>query len=358
VTDRRTFIAGLLATGLVPTLTWADAGSPAFVSAARRADGSFGLCGLSTTGQIVFECALPGRGHAAACHPIQPEVVAFARRPGTFAVVVNCVYRRESARLTAPDGRHFYGHGVFSGDGTLLYTTENDYDAARGMVGIWDVSRGYARMGEVPSGGVGPHDIRLMPDGQTLVVANGGIETHPDTGRTKLNLHAMRSNLSYLDALGQVADQLDLGELYRRHSIRHLAVGSDGRVAFAMQWQGDSAARPPVLGLHHRGGQSGLFDAGVQSRAEMRGYAGSVAIAPVGHAIAVTSPRGGVCQIFGKGAFQEHRLPDVCGVAGLNEGFMMTAGTGRVLYRDRDGMGWDVQHACAWDNHLISLPAI
>ena len=114
---RREFFTGLIATGLVSQPTWADAGSPAFLSAAALPDGSYVLCGISARLDLVFQIPLPGRGHAAAIHPQKPQAVAFARRPGTFAVVTNCVTGQPSARLSAPAGRHFYGHGAFSRDG-------------------------------------------------------------------------------------------------------------------------------------------------------------------------------------------------------------------------------------------------
>jgi hypothetical protein len=43
---RRQFLCGLLAAGLMPAPTWADAGSPAFLSAAAKPDGNFVLCGI------------------------------------------------------------------------------------------------------------------------------------------------------------------------------------------------------------------------------------------------------------------------------------------------------------------------
>jgi len=186
--NRRAFLAGMVATGLAPKATWADVGKPAYLSAARRLDGEFVLCGLSDGGRITFEVSFPARGHAAAAHPIRAEAVAFARRPGTFAIVINCASGVHVAQLQAPEGRHFYGHGAFSVDGSKLFTTENDYGAGRGIVGVWDATSGYQRIGEFDSGGVGPHDIKPMPGGDLLVVANGGIETHPETGRTKLNI--------------------------------------------------------------------------------------------------------------------------------------------------------------------------
>ena len=125
--SRRGFLAGLAAATLAPQPSWADAGSPAYLAAARGEDGSFVLYGLDGSGHRVFAVPLPSRGHAAAAHPSRPEAVAFARRPGTFALVIDCRSGgRLIARLAAPKGRHFFGHGAFSSDGTLLYTSEND----------------------------------------------------------------------------------------------------------------------------------------------------------------------------------------------------------------------------------------
>ena len=47
------------------------------------------------------------------------------------------------------------------------------------MIGVRDAQDGYRQIGELPSDGIGPHEATLMPDGKTLVVANGGIRTHP-----------------------------------------------------------------------------------------------------------------------------------------------------------------------------------
>ena len=88
--DRRVFLTGLLATGLIPGPTWADAGDPALLAAGLRPDGRYVLCGLDRQGQIRFEVELPGRGHAAAAHPTRPEAVTFAPVPETsrsFSIV-------------------------------------------------------------------------------------------------------------------------------------------------------------------------------------------------------------------------------------------------------------------------------
>ncbi|MEM1345724.1 MAG: DUF1513 domain-containing protein, partial [Pseudomonadota bacterium] len=161
--------------------SWAEVGAPALVAAARARTATtehYRLLALDAEGQATVDLALPARGHAAAVHPHRARVVAFARRPGTFALVLDCATGRVEAELSAPEGRHFYGHGCYTADAGVLFTTENAYASGEGRIGLWDATT-HTRLGEVPSGGLGPHDMALLPDGRTLVVANGGIRTHP-----------------------------------------------------------------------------------------------------------------------------------------------------------------------------------
>ena len=74
----------------------------------------------------------------------------------------------------------------FSADGSLLYATENAFDSGEGRIGLYAADDGFRRRGEFASHGIGPHQLCLAPDGQTLLVANGGIRTHPDYRRRGL----------------------------------------------------------------------------------------------------------------------------------------------------------------------------
>ncbi|MBV7393785.1 DUF1513 domain-containing protein [Mameliella sediminis] len=350
--NRRHFLAGLLAASACPQPTWANAGGPAFLSAAMTRDGRYQLCGLGADGQITFAIPLPDRGHAAAAHPERPLAVGFARRPGRFAVVLDCATGQEIARFDAPEGRHFYGHGAFSPDGTRLFTAENDFDAARGVIGIWSLEDGGQRIGEFDSHGTGPHDIKLMPDGKTLVVANGGIETHPDSGRVKLNIPVMAPSLAFLGLDGRLLDQQRLDRSLHKNSIRHLAVGPDGTVGFAMQWQGDLSQSPPLLGLTRLGQTPRLLTAPPDQQARMQGYAGSIALSPHRQEVAITSPRGGLAQVFDTASGLLRRsihMPDVCGIAARDGDFLLTAGTGEVRGTRT------ATHDLHWDNHLIPV---
>lgn len=47
-------------------------------------------------------------------------------------------------------------------------------------MGCYDPAQRYRRVGEFPSHGIGPHEMTVLRDGRTLVVANGGYVPHPD----------------------------------------------------------------------------------------------------------------------------------------------------------------------------------
>ena len=329
---RRGFLASLVAAGAAPRLGWAAVGNPSFLAAAREPDGSFALYGLDTHGASTFRVPLPARGHAGAGHPSRAEAVAFARRPGAFALVLDCAHGHVLHELTPPAGRQFNGHGVFSADGAALFTSEQRSDTSEGVIGVWDAASGYTRYDEFPSGGLGPHDLRLMPDGETLVVANGGIATDA-TDRRKLNIPTMRPNLTYLSLSGSVREQVELESDLRQNSIRHLAVRQDGLVGFAMQWEGELGAATPLLGLHRMGDRPRSGGSPLADEIAMQGYAGSVAFSGDGSEIAITSPRGGRLHRFSDhGAFRTAlSRADVCGLAPMGRGYLASDGLGGLI---------------------------
>lgn len=346
---RRAVLGGLFAVA-APRVGWAEAGSPAFLAAGKVGD-DFVLHGLSAAGDSRFAIPLPGRGHAAAAHPLRTEAVAFARRPGTYALVIDCLRGTTLARLTPPDGRQFNGHGVFSADGTVLMTSEVEAEGSAGRIGLWETET-YARIGEWESGGIGPHDLKRLPDGR-LVVANGGIATDPQD-RSKLNIATMRPNLTVLSPAGAMLEKIELPEDLHQNSIRHLALVGD-RVAFAMQWEGDPALPVAQLGLWTDGGAPMLCPPDDRDALAMKSYAGSVA--SDGKMIVVTSAPGGVVMVFDAAGrpLATHRRADISGVASGPEGLVATDGQGGIWAVGPGGLQLLAQHRVAWDNHLVAL---
>jgi len=170
--------------------------STTLYSASDNPNGGHFLTRLDMASGQVQSCAVPMRGHAVL--PLAGDkALLFGRRPAfECAVVIFPPSPLEGEGLgvrgiPATAGRHFNGHGCLSANGDVLFTTENDYDEKRGVLGIRD-SKTFQHIGEYDTFGLDPHEVQLMPDGKTLVVANGGIETHPDFGRRKLNLDTMQ----------------------------------------------------------------------------------------------------------------------------------------------------------------------
>ncbi|MDE9451280.1 DUF1513 domain-containing protein [Aliiroseovarius sp. Z3] len=354
---RRSFLVGASASlgmGNLPTLSWAAAGAPDFITAGNLADKSSWLVGLTQSGEVVFQIPIPNRGHAAAVNPQAAQAVAFARRPGRFAVVIDCANSSEVARLETPEGRHFYGHGAFSADGKILFTTENDYDAPAGVLGIWDVTDGYRRIGEVPSGGIGPHEILRLNDGG-FAVANGGIQTHPDMARAKLNLPSMRTNLTYLSPKAEIIDQIELSGDMHQNSIRHIAIDGTGAIVAALQWQGMPTRQVPLV-LKHERGQKVQFMPHPDTRL-LKNYAGSVAVCPSTGEVAVTGPKGSTVIYFsadGSAIGSEHHST-ASGVAPAPSGGLMITRDGGLVHRHKTGETViPVAGDWSWDNHLVA----
>ncbi len=351
-----------LATGQLPAYTAPVAG-PLYLTAAK-ADGSFKAMLLDKETETLWTLTLPGRGHGGAFNPVNTDCVIFSRRPGAFAVVVHRRSGQILHSLTPPDGRHFYGHGCYSADGRILYTTENDYDAEKGVIGLWNAANGYARIAEFDSYGIGPHDIALMPGGRFLAVANGGIATHPDTGRQKLNIPEMQPSLALVDANdGTRHTSLRLPSQLHKLSIRHLAVNNAGVIFAAMQYEGAADELPPLV-ARICDGRTHLLRAPGAIQSAMRNYCGSVAFGRSGGVIAVSCPRGGLVTFWNEdGTFAgSTAIKDGCGVAPATAAgeFILTGASGRIAVhsvKTGPAVGGKSVTGTMWDNHLVASKA-
>ena len=115
--DRRAFLrsAGLaFVAGLAPRSAFAlERANAVYASGIKRPDGQFAIGLVSEAGSLIDEIALPGRIHGL-CHSKQNGLsVAFARRPGTFAVVFDARNHVEPRIVAAPEGRHISATAPF-----------------------------------------------------------------------------------------------------------------------------------------------------------------------------------------------------------------------------------------------------
>jgi hypothetical protein len=357
--DRRSLLLGTIAfvgTSHLGKAFAANGSEVAYVSAARRGGGDFCVLLLRMDGSVVREIPLSGRGHDIAYHRPSGRVAVFARRPGTFAVAFEIDRATPPIVFTASEGRHYYGHGSFSRDGRLLYASENDIEGARGVIGIYDVAKGYKKIGEHPSYGVGPHEILLLADGKTIAVGNGGIDT---IDRIALNLDTMEPSLAFVDAesgklLAKHALKGDLKSL----SIRHVTQDAAGLVWFGGQWNGSPSETPQIVGSAGRDRELRLITPAADKTPDLRGYIGAMAVSNDGRIIAASAPKAGhVLYVDSRSGdvISQSSLKDVCGLAPEGTGdFAASSGFGVLRYETpRAKVISEVElKNIAFDNHL------
>lgn len=362
--DRREFLClGLSPILLGPMSLQAECNTQRLLSCCSNEHGEHLLSMIDDCGTRLWNIGLPARGHGIAIDPVQRKVAVFARRPGTFVWILDLSLGEPIQKITAEAGRHFYGHGLFTPDGTYLLCSENNYQSGQGVIGVYQVDDGYRRVAEFSSQGVEPHQIRLLADGRTLIVANGGIRTHPDLPRIKLNLDSMRANLAYIDLhSGRLLHRHEPEEEWRQLSIRHIDVSHDDRVAIAMQFEGEPTLSPPLIALQQGDQPIRMLTAPPTIQQRLKNYCGDIAFSSDSRQFAVSSPRGGLVTFWSaEGDFLGlHEQSDVCGLASAQNGdrdFLVSDGNGNILKFDVR-LGIVESHFlpdCRWDNHLVML---
>lgn len=371
--DRRAFLraslttAGALATwsafgraALAGGLSQAGGASgPLLLSAVDDANGGHFIAGIEHDGRIAFRLPVPERGHGGCRRPLADEVVMFSRRPGRYYQVIDFRQGTLVRQIEAQKDHHFYGHGVFSPDGQLLYVTANHFPSGGGRIHVYDAGQDYRLLGNLEVDGIGPHEIRLHPDGQTLVVALGGIKTHPDYDRMKLNLADMQPALLLIDRKS--------GRTIQRHepshhqlSCRHLDVSKEGIVVAGYQFEGAVWEAPPLIA--RLDSATGVFTEIALEKTEqaaLQNYIASVAIDPASQLVAVTAPRGNRAVLLDY-LSSEHidtvEITDVAGaMADRREAFTFTSGLGGI-YRGGAGFTDRIEASdLRWDNHLTAV---
>lgn len=291
----------------------------------------FGVVGIDADRQIVWRTTMPERVHDIVVQPISAkqkfsaknnqvrDVVVMGRRPSERFWVLDTATGQVKFAIKASTHRHFYGHACYSLDGKLLYVTENNTISLDGKIGIYDACDHYKKLAEYDSHGIGPHELIMHPDGETLVIANGGIKTE-QASREELNLDSMRPSLAYLNRhTGDLLEQI-MPE-HNQMSVRHLAMHDDGTVMIGIQFQGEKLINVPLVLTHKRGESD--FKALMMPNDQWQRfhqYIASVAVDSERNLLCVTTPIGGCAAIYDlntRALIDDVSLPDCAGAAVL-----------------------------------------
>lgn len=366
--SRRAFLvgAGLSAVG-VGFVGWRTRRQPTlFLSAHHDHSERPHVGAFDDRGRLRFRLPIDLRAHAAVGHPRRRHIaVIIARRPGNLLYEVDLGNGSVQRVARSAGNRHFYGHGVYSPDGRYLFTTENDFENGAGVIGVRDGAT-LAWIREIPSHGIGPHELVFLGDGRTLVVGNGGIRTHPDSPREKLNIPTMSPSLAYVDVVS--------GALRAKHtlqnrslSIRHLAVGRNDLVGMALQHEGPQAEAVSLVGFQRGDEPIVLASAPDILLRSLNHYTGSICLHPQSGTAAVSCPRGGQVTFWDSGSARfltSLPIRDAGGISLSADGkaFVVTNGLGEIhtiRANTLTSMALPVTvDDTMWDNHLTLMPSV
>ncbi len=331
-----------------------------YASAARGADGRFYLSWINMVDKQLSSYPLPGRAHHVVAHPDKPWLFVVARRPQQWIEVIDTHTGKSITQIRCDADHQMCGHAQITQNGRWLLSTEQATNADEGLVVVRDIHNGFKVEQQWPTGGIGPHELRLSPDQRFLAVANGGILTE---GREKLNLDSMSPSLAYLDMInGQLLDKVELGHAYHQSGIRHLDVAADGRVIMAMQYEGEAVDIVPLVATHRMGEAINSLAIPLEIYGQLKQYCGSACFDISGRYAAVSAPRGGLVMLW------DLSLDRLQGVVNINDGcglaptesageFLVSSGNGG-LYRInsdelvRQQIPYEFEQPINWDNHL------
>lgn len=306
---------------------------------------------LAAGSTMASAVALPGRGHGIVPLP-HGQALVVSRRLGDWLAKIDWRAGQIIKLLAAEPSRHFFGHAILSPDGKTLITTENNDYNGQGVLGLYDVAT-LKRLGELPSHGIGPHELIWLESGKILAVANGGILTLPETGRTNLNSGQLNPALNLIEWPGgrKIAEYVLPDKAL---SIRHLARTSDGTLGMALQAEySDAAAHrdAPLLAIL-RQGERHL----AEQPPGLMGYGASVAA--VGNHFLVSALHGSKLARWQSDGqpLAAISFPRPAGIASDGRQAWVSSETGLLAHYDAQAgtlSSLPGQSARRWDNHLI-----
>lgn len=347
------------------TLTQQEAGNELFASAysLNKEEHLFGI--FNQEGDILWSTPLLARAHAPVVHPNQSIVGIVARRPGFFMDFFDVSTHQRIIRIEPKADHHFYGHALFSQDGKHLITQENHYPSGQGKIFIRHWPSGEV-IQSYNSNGIGPHESVLLSD-DILVIANGGLKTHPDEDRAILNLDTMQPNVTYLSLKdGRILNQAENTEDLHQLSIRHLDVNQHGTVALGFQYQGDIRDQVPLVAISNiNKPELEYLPIPEEVRIRFKQYCGSVCFDRSGEILAISTPRGGLVaywHVDSKTFLGVENCRDVCGLVATDRfhEFVLTSGIGTLLTSNpvqNTNKVFKNYSNIHWDNHLRQIKA-
>jgi hypothetical protein len=309
--------------------------------------------------QIQDSVPLPTRAHGLTLLP-NGEIMVVARRPGDWVLrwqpgQSDATPAPSHQLYWAEPNRQFNGHLVLHPNGQQLLSTETDSVTDQGLIGIRD-RQSLRLLGQWPSGGRDPHQLMLNPAGTHLWVANGGISSRPETGRSRLANTRLDSSVCEISlATGQIERQWVLQDpwLSQRHFSYHPASQTLGVALQAEHPIAKDRLAAPVLAIIQTSeGLTGSIKTGHVVH-DMLGYGGD--ICADGSGFWVSSPKGSRLTHYGLDgrATRALNLHKVCALS--RQGSTVLAAGRQLAGRIQEKGLQELASPLQADNHWLVL---
>ena len=220
--------------------------------------------------------------HGIHWNPVDENRLAIFEKKGPHACEYDLQSQQVVREIPKRDGHYFYGHGAYSAEGSLLFSTETELKQLNGVIAVRD-SKSLDYLEAFPSYGKEPHECKLIDDGQTLVVTNGG-------GLMK----GEPPSVTYIEVkTQQLLERVELTN--HKLNAGHIAISDKGdivvvsapRLGLEKQGVGGISIRADGIELESMGNPAAVTN-------RMRGEALSVVIHDEANIAAVTHPDGGM----------------------------------------------------------------
>jgi uncharacterized protein len=218
--------------------------------------------------------------------PTDPNCLAVFEKIGPGACEFDLAARKVLRYIPVVDGRQFYGHGGYSIDGAVMYSTETILKSGDGVIAVRD-SQTLKILGEFPTFGKEPHECKLIDAGRTMVVTNGGGHMQGDA-----------PNVAYIDVNSEkLLEKVELRNA--RLNTGHISLSDRGSlVVVSAPRAGLGAQHLGGVSIRPRGQSMETADSQEAVTQRMQGEALSVAIHSEAGLAAVTHPDGDMVTIW------------------------------------------------------------